>query len=32
MIARSLPQANFVTFSDQGSVQTDSFDLFIPPD
>ena len=32
MIARSLPQANFVTFADQGGIQTGTFDFFIAPD
>lgn len=32
MIAQSLPQANFVTFSDQSGVQTGTFDFFIAPD
>jgi protocatechuate 3,4-dioxygenase beta subunit len=30
-IARFLPPANFVTFSEENGVQTASFDFFIPP-
>jgi protocatechuate 3,4-dioxygenase beta subunit len=32
MIARTLPQANFVTFSDQNGVQTATFDFHLAPD
>lgn len=32
MIAGSLPQANFVTFSDQNGTQTATFDFYLAPD